>query len=100
MIDITKLVLGILEIACAVFIIYVLPYAKSKMDAQKYQNALIIIDTAVHAAEQIFIGSGRGAEKKAYVLDQLAKRNIKLDEAAIDSAIESCVYKLKEAAVN
>jgi len=98
MIDITKLVGAILEIACGLLIVFVIPYIKSKVNAQVYNNALIIIDMAVAAAEQIFAGSGRGQEKKAYVLNYLAEHNIKLDEKALDAAIEASVYRLRQAA--
>ncbi len=50
---------------------------------------------AVSAAEQIYNGSGRGPEKKAYVLEWLKQRGITVDEAKLDAMIESAVYELK-----
>lgn len=46
------------------------------------------------AAEQIYRGSGRGEEKKAYVLNWLAEHGITLDEERIDALIEAAVYEL------
>ena len=53
------------------------------------------VKIAVSAAEQIYVGSGRGAEKKQYVLDWLHQRNITVDETKLDAMIESAVYALK-----
>jgi len=53
------------------------------------------VKIAVSAAEQIYNGSGRGPEKKAYVLEWLKQRGITVDEAKLDAMIESAVYELK-----
>lgn len=52
------------------------------------------VKIAVTAAEQIYRGSGRGEEKKAYVLNWLAEHGITLDEERIDALIEAAVYEL------
>ena len=54
---------------------------------------------AVTAAEQIYVGTGRGPEKKLYVVEWLADRNITVDTNQIDALIESAVYELNNAAV-
>ena len=52
-------------------------------------------------AEQIYVGAGRGEEKKAYVLEWLAARNITVDTDKLDAMIEAAVYELgKEFAGN
>ena len=57
----------------------------------------IAVKTGVYAAEQIF-GSKQGAEKKAYVIDLLAKEGYILDidnvSAAVDAMIEAMVKEL------
>ena len=47
------------------------------------------------AAEQIYTGSGRGAEKKEYVLNWLHEHGVTVDESKLDAMIESAVYELK-----
>lgn len=50
---------------------------------------------AVSAAEQIYVGSGRGEEKKAYVLEFLNSKGFTVDMDSLDKLIESAVYALK-----
>lgn len=49
---------------------------------------------AVTAAEQIYTGSGRGEEKKAYVLNWLQEHGITVDAEKLDALIEAAVYDL------
>lgn len=93
--DFTPVLTAIRIIITATFIYFIIPYIKSRttIDEQKEINKWVSI--AVAAAEQIFIGAGRGQEKKEYVLKFLAEHNIILDEDAIDALIEAAVYELK-----
>ncbi len=49
---------------------------------------------AVAAAEQIYQGEKRGAEKKQYVLDFLAQNGISFSEESVNAAIEAAVNEL------
>ena len=51
------------------------------------------IITAFTAAEQIYAGSGRGEEKKAYVIDWLRKHGVTVDESKLDALIEAAVFE-------
>jgi hypothetical protein len=90
MIDLTEIVTAALGLLAALITAYVLPWIKAKLGAQKYENAMMVTRTLVEAAEQIFKGPGRGAEKVAYVQRQLAARGITFDK----DAVEAAVYKL------
>ena len=57
---------------------------------------LIWVNIAVTAAEQIFTGSGRGEEKKEYVLKFLEERGFKVDFETLDALIEAAVKKLNQ----
>ncbi len=72
----------------------VIPYIKSRTTAQQQAEINAWVKIAVTAAEQIYRGSGRGEEKKAYVLNWLAEHGITLDEDRIDALIEAAVYEL------
>ena len=48
------------------------------------------------AAEQIYTGSGRGQEKKAYVLNWLREHGVTVDEDKLDAMIEAAVYDLSQ----
>ena len=46
-------------------------------------------------AEQIYRESGMGKEKKAFVLEFLEQKGLKIDLASIDNLIEAAVLELK-----
>ena len=46
------------------------------------------------ATTEIYTGSGRGAEKKAYVLNWLREHGITVDAEKLDALIEAAVYDL------
>ena len=82
--DITTIIEAAAALVAAVITAVVIPYIKSRTT----------VKIAVTAAEQIYRGSGRGEEKKAYVLNWLAEHGITLDEDRIDALIEAAVYEL------
>lgn len=53
------------------------------------------MNIAVEAAEMIYVGKGKGAEKKAYVEKYLSEKGFHLDTSEIDSLIEAAVLELK-----
>ena len=95
MFDMTDIILAALALVSVIISTVVVPYVKSKTSAQQQAEINSWVKIAVSAAEQIYVGSGRGAEKKQYVLDWLHQRNITVDETKLDAMIESAVYALK-----
>ena len=86
-------------VICVLFILgsaYGVPFLKAKLGAAKMTELQGYINIAVKAAEQLFAGSGRGAEKKSYVLAWLNDRGITVDPDKIDAMIESVVYELTQ----
>ena len=75
---------------------FIIPFLKSKTTKAERESVLQMVEIAVAAAEQMFTGSGRGTEKKSFVLEWLEQRNITLDYKVLDTMIESAVYALKE----
>ena len=93
--DITPIVKAVFMLA-AVIILYVLvPYIKSKTTAEQQAKFNLWVKIAVESAEQIYIGSGRGVEKKEYVIAFLKERGMTIDTNALDAMIEAAVYELK-----
>ena len=74
--DITKIVEAVITLLCAVITCIVIPLIKSKTTLSQRQELIEWVKIAVTAAEQLYRGSGRGAEKKKYVLEWLAQRNV------------------------
>lgn len=92
--DITTIIEAVFALVAAVITAIVIPYIKSKTTAQQQAEINAWVKIAVAAAEQIYTGSGRGEEKKAYVLNWLAEHGVTLDEERINALIEAAVYDL------
>lgn len=96
MTDITNVVSAVITLLVAVITTFLIPYLKEKVDAEKFEKIKAWAKVAVEAAEMIYNGAGRGAEKKAYVLEYLNSKGYKLDSDTIDKLIESAVLELKK----
>ena len=94
MFDVTYIIEAVFALIAAVITAIVIPYIKSKTTAQQQEEINAWVKIAVTAAEQIYNGSGRGAEKKEYVLNWLHEHGITVDESKLDAMIESAVYEL------
>ena len=99
MFDITPIFESILALVAVVITSIVIPYIKKRTTTEQQKQLVAWVKIAVAAAEQIYAGSGRGAEKKLYVVEWLVDRNITVDTNQIDALIESAVYELNNAAV-
>ena len=95
-IDITPIVEAVAALIVALLSAFVIPWIRSKIDASQFAKVKMWVTVAVEAAEQLYNGSGRGAEKKAYVVDFLAKKGFKLDPDSLDALIEAAVFDLPE----
>ena len=85
-----EFVIAVVTIAVAIFLV---PWLKEKLGAERAQQIEALIWKAVKAAEQIF-GPGAGPQKKAYVVQQLKAQGI--DAAAHDADIEAAVLEVNE----
>ena len=99
MFDITPIIESILALVAVVITSIVIPYIKKRTTTEQQKELVAWVKIAVTAAEQIYVGTGRGPEKKLYVVEWLADRNITVDTNQIDALIESAVYELNNAAV-
>ena len=94
--DITPIIEAVAALIAALIAAVVVPYIKSKTTAQQQAEINAWVKIAVAAAEQIFAGSGRGEEKKEYVVQWLKDRGITVDAEKIDAMIEAAVYELNQ----
>lgn len=107
MTDITPVFQTLGALAFAIFTAFVIPWIRkfvipwldSKMSADQQAELARWIGIAVEAAEQLWKGSNRGEEKKAYVVAFLAEKGYVLDIDAvseeINALIEAAVWQLK-----
>lgn len=85
-----EFIITVATIAVAIFLV---PWLKEKLGAERAQQLEELIWKAVQAAEQLF-GAGNGAEKKAYVVEYLEARGV--DAEAVDADIEAAVLEVNE----
>ena len=97
MYDFTPVLEAVLALIAAIISVFLVPYLKSRTTIQQQMEISTWVAIAVEAAEQIYKGSGRGQEKKEYVIGWLEEHNITVDEDKLDCLIESAVYNLKNA---
>ena len=96
MFDITAIIEAVFMLLAAIITAIVVPYIKSKTTASQQAEINAWVKIAVTAAEQIYTGSGRGEEKKAYVLNWLQEHGITVDAEKLDALIEAAVYELTQ----
>ena len=94
--DITPIVEAVAAVLCAVVTCVLVPYIKSKTTTEQQKEINAWVKIAVAAAEQIYTGSGRGEEKKAYVLEWLRAHGVTVDDEKLDAMIEAAVYELTQ----
>lgn len=94
MTDITPIVIAFVSMVFVIIGIFLIPFVKSKIGEEKFNDISKWVRIAVNAAEQIYNESGMGEVKKEYVLEFLKKKGITMDIDSVDALIESEVYKL------
>ena len=97
--NITPIIEAAAVLIAAIITAVIVPYIKSRTTAGQQRQINAWVKIAVVAAEQIFTGTGKGEEKKAYVLSFLAEHGVKLDEARVNALIEAAVYQLKNGVI-
>ena len=93
--DITPIAQAIIVLIGAIITYVLIPWIRSKTTKEQQEEIKQWVKIAVAAAEQKFVGQGRGEEKKQWVLEFLSKYNLKVDLDAIDAMIEAAVWELK-----
>lgn len=93
-IDLNMIIEAVIMLIAAIISAVVIPWIRSKTSAAQFEQIEMWVTVAVEAAEQIYTGSGRGAEKKAYVIDFLTEKGFKIDADSLDKLIEAAVFDL------
>jgi hypothetical protein len=95
MFDLTPLVNAMVTLMAGIVTMVLAPWLRSKYSAQQLSNAASWASILVAAAEQMYAGSGRGAEKLTWVQTQLAAKGWRLDMEEVRALIEAEVLSLK-----
>ena len=83
----------VVVVAAIAVVVFLVPFLREKLGAERAQQLEDLIWQAVQAAEQLF-GAGAGESKKAYVVDYLAARGV--DAEAVDTQIEAAVLEVNQ----
>lgn len=93
-VNITQIILGLITVLISVAEIFLIPWLKAKVGAEKLAKIVDTIDIFVAAAEQIAAREGYNGEwKKQHVKELLEKNGFTVDET-IDEYIEAAVIRL------
>ena len=74
--------------------VFLIPWLKKQTTEAQRKELTAWVKIGVAAAEQLYVGQGRGEEKKQYVLDFLKQKGFKVDEESVVNAIEAVVKQL------
>ena len=97
MVDLTQIVVAVLSLMLSLVSAFLIPYIKAKVTAEHFATIKLWVKVAVQAAEMLYVGSGRGEEKKKYVVEFLNSKGFTLNMKEIDNLIEAAVLELKQA---
>lgn len=95
MVDLTQIIVAVLTLVISLIAAFLIPYLKTKVSAEKLDTIKFWVNIAVEAAEMIYVGTGRGQEKKDYVVQFLNSKGFTLNVAEIENLIEAAVMELK-----
>lgn len=94
-IDVTQILVLIIELLATVVSVFVIRYLKQKLTAEQLDTLKAVVKTGVYGAEQLFQGTGLGEQKKEYVLNLLKEKGYDIDLEVVNAAIEAEVKALK-----
>lgn len=91
--DYTQIISAVIALISALVSAFLIPWLKTKIDANKLQTIKTYVEIGVKSAEQLYAATD-GEEKKAYVINFLAEHGIRFDVSTIDQLIEAAVLQL------
>ena len=94
MIDLTPIANAVISLMAIIITVILIPLIRSKLTEGQYNRLQTYIRTGVAAAEQLYKGSGRGGEKKSFVLRYLNERGFTYDPNVLNTMIEAAVKEL------
>lgn len=93
-IDLTSIINAVIALIAAIISAVLIPWIRSRTSAAQFEKIKMWVEIAVEAAEQLYNGEGRGAEKKAYVIEFMNAKGFKIDMESLDKLIEAAVFNL------
>lgn len=85
-IDLTPVLQLVIMLISAIITAFVIPWIKSKANAQQWEALVNVTRTAVFAAEQVY-GSGWGKQKLEYAEEYIKKKGYTVDVDLIEATV-------------
>lgn len=95
MVDLTKLIEAVLGLLAALITYMLIPWIKSRTDAQQQASMRAAVKVAVFAAEQIY-GAGNGEYKFQYACEWLKERGFNVSKTEVEAAVYEFINALEE----
>ena len=89
-IDLTQIILAVITLLFGIFMRYVIPGAKEKLNKDQLELLQIAVKTGVYAAEQLY-NSDQGKEKRQYVIDYLKEHGYIVDPEKIEDPVRAMI---------
>ena len=87
----------VIAVAVAMIARYLVPYIKAKIEEDKYAQLVVLVHTAVQAAEQT-LGPRDGALKKEqvvkFITEYMNKVGVIITDKQLDNLIEAAVFQM------
>lgn len=93
MIDLTPMINALIALLGVVVVYYAVPWLKSRTTAAQREEINAWVKIGCAAAEQLY-NSGQISNRKAYVLQFLAQKNLKVNMDELDKMIEAAVLEI------
>ncbi|MBR2483547.1 MAG: holin [Oscillospiraceae bacterium] len=93
MINITEVVQAMIALVTALLSVVVVPWLRTKFDAEEMKVFLRWVEIGVAAAEQLY-AVHEGEQKRLYVMQYLRDKGYTTDVEDIENAIEAAVLQL------
>lgn len=97
-IDLTPIFQALIVLVAALITRYVVPWIKAKTTLDQRREIRDLVSILVFAAEKLYTGSGRGAEKLAWVQERLNAHGYKLDTDELAELVNAEIKKLESTA--
>ena len=103
LVDITPIIEIVITLLGTIVTIVVVPWLKSKLDSNQWNNLNEYAVVFVKTAEMIFRGTNLGKDKKKWVIEKLKaiaeEHHLKFSADAIESAIENAVKNMNDSKI-
>ena len=95
MIDITPLLNALIAVAAVLITVFLIPWIKSRTTTAQREEIAAWVQIGCAAAEQLY-NSGQIQNKKAYVLQFLTQKKLKVNTDELDKMIEAAVLEINK----